>query len=95
MVNFATESVAENEFVAVYRNGRISLVTFGELFDQLSRTNKVIKDGKHEIIDVSGKNIKVLSFYNGYGAWFPLKKSFDIIIKGNSYVCVKSGEKSV
>lgn len=74
VVNFAAESVAENEFVAIHRRGRIRLVTFGELFEQLSKTSKVIKDGKNEIIDVSNKNIKVLSFYNGYGAWFPLKK---------------------
>ncbi|WP_394295226.1 dTDP-glucose 4,6-dehydratase [Methanotorris igneus] len=60
----------------------MNLVTFGELFDQLSKTNKVIKDGKHEIIDVSGKNIKVLSFYNGYGAWFPLKKVIRHYYKG-------------
>ncbi|GAB6136342.1 dTDP-glucose 4,6-dehydratase [Thermococcus prieurii] len=82
VVNFAAESVAENEFVAVHRHGRVKLVTFGELFEQLSKTNRVIKDGKHEIIDVSGKNIKVLSFYNGCGAWFPLKKIIRHYYKG-------------
>lgn len=74
VVNIAAESVAEDEFVFVHRHGRVSLLTLGELFNQLRRTNKVIYDGKHEIIDVSGKRIKVLSFYNGYGAWFPLKR---------------------
>jgi len=82
VVNFAAESVAENEFVAIHRHGRIKLVAFSELFEQLSKTNEVIKDGKHEIIDVSGKNIKVLSFYNGYGAWFPLKKVIRHYYKG-------------
>jgi len=74
VVNFAAESVPKNEFVVIHRQGRIMLRTVEELFEELKKTNKVFRNGKHEIIDVQEKKIKVLSFFNGFGTFLPLKK---------------------
>ena len=82
IVNFAAESVAEDELVFIHYRGRIRLVSFKEFFEMFSRTCPVIKDGIHEIIDVSAKNIKVLSYYNGLGVFLPLRKIIRHYYKG-------------
>ncbi|ADP77083.1 NAD-dependent epimerase/dehydratase [Methanothermus fervidus DSM 2088] len=74
IVNFAAESVAEEEFVTVHWNGEIQVLSMKKLFERLKESNKVIWDGKHEIIDTSNEKIKVLSFYNNSGTFLPLRK---------------------
>ncbi len=74
IVNFAAESVPEDEVVFVRREGNVKCLTFGELFEWLSEECDVKYDGFHEIIDVYELGIEVPSYVNGGCKWCRVRK---------------------
>ena len=75
ILNFAAESIPEYIFCPIWTAMGIRIYSFGELFKNLSKKNKVKKypDGV-EVIELKHKNIKALSYRGGIGYWMPIKQ---------------------
>ena len=74
VVNFAAESVSEDEVLFVRTDGGIRLTTFGELFEYLSKECEVESDGFHEVVEVGERRVEVLSYLNGRCGWCRVKR---------------------
>jgi len=76
IVNFAAESVSNNTYLSVWCMGKIKIVTLEELFNKLSKDkrNKIIKQGKVEVINLNNTNYKALSYKGGIGYWMPINQ---------------------
>ena len=75
IVHAAAYSIPENIYLPIKSVPKIGTksVTFKQLWEEQSRNNKPKKLLNKEIIELRGKQTKVLSFYNG-GQWMPIKK---------------------
>src|SRR3989344_4371659 len=71
--HLGAESITEDTYVPIQSTPKVGtkLLTFGELWDRLSRFYASNKTEKGEAIFLKGRQVKALYFYNG-GQWMPI-----------------------
>jgi len=76
--HLAAQSVAESEFIPILKSKEMMVVTFEELWKTLSIKYSpvtIVNNGiETEVINIKGKQIRAITFFNGMGNWIPIKQ---------------------
>jgi len=76
--HLAAQSVCEDEYLPIMKSNKILVQTFGDLWKQTARKNKIRKEVigeiETEIIEIRGKQTRAIGYFNGMGNWARIKQ---------------------